>query len=68
MQTQTPEPFSSYLIRRWTMPSRQTDQPPVERFVVETVSNAPRRWGFDSLTELLVFLHSELLKDELQEQ
>ncbi len=53
------ESYRSYLLRCWFSPG----QPPRRRFVVETVSNAPRRRGFDTFDELVAFLQVELLED-----
>jgi hypothetical protein len=52
--------YRSYLLRCWvtldTTPSAQ-----LSRFVVENVSGAPHRRGFDTFTELVDFLRAELL-------
>jgi len=34
--------------------------PVAERFVVERVSDEPRRWGFNTLEDLIDFLRAEL--------
>jgi hypothetical protein len=53
--------YRSYLIRCWdTAPPAAGGELPVQRFVVETVSDTPERRGFDSLAGLLAFLQAEL--------
>lgn len=52
--------YRSYLLRCWL--DEPADQPmsPTGRFVVELVSAPLHRWGFELLSDLLVFLQSEL--------
>jgi hypothetical protein len=50
-------PYRSYLLRCWIAP----DSEPAGRFVIEHVSGAPGRRGFDTFTELVDFLRAELL-------
>ena len=53
--------YHSYLIRCWSTPVQPNCRSPdQQRFVVETVSDQPRRRGFDSLAGLLAFLQAEL--------
>ncbi len=53
--------YRSYLIRCWdTAQPAAGREVPAQRFIVETVSDTPKRWGFDSLTGLLAFLQTEL--------
>jgi hypothetical protein len=57
--------YHSYLIRCWTMPAQPNCRSPDrQRFTVETVSDQPRRWGFDSLAGLLAFLETELAAND----
>jgi hypothetical protein len=57
--------YHSYLIRCWTTPALPNDGvPDHQRFVVETISDPPRRRGFDSLADMLDFLHSELAGED----
>ncbi len=52
--------YHSYLLRVWG-PDEQDVQPqPTRRFVVETVSDPPHRWSFDSFPDLVAFLGDEL--------
>lgn len=48
--------YTSYLLRCWIV-AGGVAQP---RFVVETVSDPPQQWGFDSVDDLVAFLHAEL--------
>jgi hypothetical protein len=49
--------YRSYLLRCWLA----SDSEPAGRFVVEHVSGAPGRRGFDTFNELVDFLRAELL-------
>jgi hypothetical protein len=65
-KSKQPRPaYHSYLIRCWTAPERLNCRSPGrQRFTVETVSDQPRRRGFDSLAGLLAFLQSELAAND----
>ena len=52
--------YKSYLIRCWSSSAFEIEQQLVRRFIVETISNTPQRYGFDSLADLLTFLQQEL--------
>jgi hypothetical protein len=53
--------YHSYLIRCWTTPAQPNCRSPnQQRYMVETISDHPRRRGFDSLAALLAFLQTEL--------
>ncbi len=52
--------YQSYLIRCWVFPMEDPAQPPVVRFVMETVSDAPQQWRFNTYEELTTFLQSWL--------
>ena len=51
--------YHSYLLRCWVIMERGAG-PIAERFVVERVSDEPRRWGFNTLEDLIDFLRAEL--------
>jgi len=51
--------YHSYLIRCWVILEGEAG-PVAERFVVERVSDEPRRWGFNTLEDLIDFLRAEL--------
>ncbi len=53
--------YQSYLLRCWLTQEIEAGDPPVWRVVVETVSNEPRRRGFNTFEELVAFLQVELL-------
>jgi hypothetical protein len=53
--------YQSYLLRCWLPQEIDPGDPPVWRVVVETVSNEPRRQGFNTFEELIAFLQTELL-------
>lgn len=51
--------YYSYLIRCWVIMEGKVGST-AERFVVERISDEPRRWGFNTLGELIEFLRAEL--------
>ena len=53
--------YRSYLLRCWLTEEIEAGDPLAWRVVVETVSNEPRRWGFNTFEELVAFLQAELL-------
>jgi hypothetical protein len=53
--------YTSYLIRCWLLPSTESGRPASFRFVVETISGSPRRWGFNNFEELVTFLQAEFI-------
>jgi len=57
-QTKT---YRSYLLRCWVSRKTEPGDPSGWRVVVETVSNKPRRRGFNSFEDLVAFLQAELL-------
>ena len=58
-QTKT---YRSYLLRCWLTEEIESGEPLAWRVVVETVSDEPRRRGFNTFEELVAFLQAELLK------
>ncbi len=61
--------YRSYLIRCWdTAQPAAGREVPAQCFIVETVSDTPRRWGFDNLTDLLAFLQAELKRTHPREE
>jgi hypothetical protein len=56
--------YRSYLIRCWLSVETESSAATVERFIVEVVSDEPRRWGFDTFDELVAFLRAEMLEPE----
>jgi hypothetical protein len=56
--------YRSYLLRCWLSVETESGDFPVWRVVVETVSNEPRRRGFNTFEELVAFLQAELLNPE----
>jgi hypothetical protein len=63
-QTKT---YQSYLLRCWLPQEIEPGDPSGWRVVVETVSNEPRRRGFNTFEELVAFLQAELLNSEREE-
>jgi hypothetical protein len=53
--------YRSFLLRCWTTEERDWSASLDERFVVESVSGAPHRWGFTTFEDLVNFLRTELL-------
>jgi len=53
--------YRSYLLRCWVPQEIGPGDPSGWRVVVETVSNEPRRRGFNTFEELVAFLQAELL-------
>lgn len=61
--------YRSYLIRCWdTAQPAAGREVPAQRFIVETISDTPKRWGFDSMTDLLAFLQTELNRPHPREE
>jgi len=56
--------YRSYLIRCWISGAGSQGGAPAERFVVERVSDEPRRWGFDTFEELIACLRTQLLEPQ----
>lgn len=56
--------YRSYLLRCWLTQEIRPGDHPGWRVVVETVSNEPRRRGFNTFEELVAFLQAELLNPE----
>jgi hypothetical protein len=65
-KSKQPRPaYHSYLIRCWTAPELPNCRSPDrQRFTVETISDSPRRRGFDSLAGLLAFLQTVLAAND----
>jgi hypothetical protein len=57
--------YQSYLLRCWVPQEIGPDDPSGWRVVVETVSNEPRRRGFNTFEELAAFLRTELLNQNI---
>lgn len=57
--------YRSYLLRCWLPQEIESGDLPVWRVVVETVSNEPRRRGFNTFEELVAFLRIELLNQNV---
>ena len=53
--------YRSFLLRCWVTEERDSSEALDERFVVESVSEAPRHWAFSTFEELVDFLRAELL-------
>ncbi len=53
--------YRSFLLRCWTPAGPASDARAHMRFVVESISGEPRRWGFDTFETLIAFLRAELL-------
>jgi hypothetical protein len=51
--------YRSYLLRVWWEGTTEIEPLSARRFIIETVSDAPRRWSFDSFPELVTFLQEE---------
>ena len=60
--------YRSYLLRCWLPQEMGPGDPPGCRVVVETVSNEPRRRGFNTFEELVAFLQAELLNQNIREE
>jgi hypothetical protein len=56
--------YRTYLLRCWSFSTEEKGQRPTRRFVLETVSNPPRRWVFDSLAALNDFLQTETVEQQ----
>jgi hypothetical protein len=56
--------YRSYLIRCWLSVESESITASVERFVVESISDEPQRWGFNTVDDLVAFLRVELLTSE----
>jgi hypothetical protein len=56
--------YRSFLLRCWTTEERDLFESLDERFVVESVSEAPRHWGFTTFEDLVDFLRAELLGEQ----
>ena len=54
--------YQTYLLRCWSVSTEEKGQRATRRFVLETVSNPPRRWVFDSLAALSDFLQTETVE------
>jgi len=52
--------YHSYVLRVWGSGEVEGHLQPARRFVVETVSDTPHRWIFDSFPKLVAFLGQEL--------
>jgi len=50
------------LLRCWAAVERDSLEALDERFVVESVSEAPHHWAFSTFEELVDFLRAELLR------
>jgi hypothetical protein len=53
--------YRSFLIRCWTTGVSPSSDAADERFVVESVTDAPRHWIFASFEDLIAFLRAQLL-------
>ena len=53
--------YHSYLVRCWDTAEAGADGVAVERFTVESVSHAKRRWRFTTFEDLVRFLQAEFL-------
>jgi len=60
--------YRSFLLRCWVTEERDSSEALDERFVVESVSEAPRHWAFSTFEELVDFLRAELLGERPGDQ
>jgi hypothetical protein len=51
--------YQTFLVRVWEVDEGAELSPMTRRFVLETVSDAPQRWKFDSFQQLVAFLGAE---------
>jgi len=58
--------YQSYLLRCWVSPAKKPGGSPQQRFIVETVSNEPRRWAFDTVEGFVTFMREELEESEVE--
>ena len=61
MVSEQKKTYRSYLLRCWLPQELGPDNLAGWRVVVETVSNEPRRRGFNTFEDLVIFLQAELL-------
>ena len=60
------KPYRSYLIRCWVSAQPAPGNGSHGRFVVERISGAPQRWGFDTFEDMIAFLRATLLEQDLE--
>lgn len=51
--------YHTYLVRVWELDEMNGIHTSPHRFILETVSDAPQRWNFDSFHQLVAFLGTE---------